>query len=73
MKLNKIINSVLVILAGLLPVLGILMAIGSVGALECDNISLGQFFVQELIAFALFGLGYIFYIVQSYYEHFHVK
>lgn len=56
MKIAIIISKV--ILAAWILV-GCLLVIGSVGALENDYISITQYLVQELIGFGLFGVAYL--------------
>ena len=63
MKLKKITNQILKIIACVLICSGIFLGLGSIGACEQNNITLLQFFVQEIIAFVLIVLSFVvFYI-----------
>ncbi len=73
MKIKNFVDIILTIAIYALGTIGVLLVLGSVGALECDNISIGKFFAQELQAIGCIVLAYIVSVYRSYYRHFHMN
>lgn len=78
MKLRKMVSTVLKAIGYVVGFLGVFFALGSVGALECNNITTGQFIIQELTAIALIAIAIIVYIFRElfnykYIENFYVN
>jgi hypothetical protein len=47
--------------------------IGSVGALEFENITFGRFFIQEFHSIVFAGLAYAIHVYRSFFRHFYIK
>ena len=73
MKTRNIINVILTIALYGMGFFAAFLLIGSVGALECDNVSVRQFWIQILHSFVFFGITYIISIIRSYFRHFYMN
>jgi hypothetical protein len=73
MKLKKFIYGLLRFFNYCLTCAGAFGILGTVGALECDQISFGRFWIQELIAFCLIGLAFIVYNIRENFKYYYIK
>ena len=78
MKLRKMVSEVIKAFGYVLGFLGVFFALGSVGALECNNITADQFIIQEITAIALIIIAFIVYFFRDlfnykYIENFYVN
>lgn len=73
MKLRKMVSTILKAIGYTIGFLGVFFAFGSVGALENDAITTGQFFIQELTAFALIAIAVIVYIFRELFKYKYIE
>jgi hypothetical protein len=65
MKLKNAISELLKILGYFLGVFGGFGMINTLGALELDNITIRQFFINEFISFVIFISAFIVYYIRK--------
>jgi hypothetical protein len=69
MRIKKFIENFLCVACVLLGFCGGILTVGTVGALEMDNISFTQFFVQEAIAAVCIMLTRLTYLLYEYIKY----
>lgn len=73
MKIVKVINFILKVLNYLICFGGIFMVLGTVGDLETNTITFAQFWLRELIAFAMISFAVIVYIIRAKFNYYFNK
>jgi hypothetical protein len=61
MKTEYVVNFAIKVVMGVLSCCGVFTIFGSVGSLECTDMTMLQFCFQELIAVSLIGLALVVY------------
>jgi hypothetical protein len=73
MKLKKFIYGLLRFFNYCLGFCGVFGILGTVGALECDQIGFGRFWIQLFIAVCLIGLAFIVYNIRENFKYYYIK
>lgn len=69
MKITKVINLILLLISFVFGFIGVLLIIGSPGALEQGTITVGQLIRQEIFGFLSSGISFIVYIIREFFNY----
>jgi hypothetical protein len=73
MKIKKFISFTLKVIGYVLGITGAFLVIGSVGKLEWDEITIAQFCLRELLAWAMIFGAIVVYYIRDYFNWCYIK